>query len=213
MAGGGFVNSLRCFRLTVLFLAIVLGAGGASCPPAPPSELNALSVEQLITEVHTALENTAETLVARKVHLTSAILDLQVVASRKNGASIQLWVLSVDRSTESEATQQVILTLVPEADKEIASIHSGEFATLLENAIVAAAKAVEADVLAQKNKTPKAKVPLKLHTLEATVSFVVTASGGGGAKATMAPIPVTVGLEGSSKSKAVQKLTLKFEEK
>jgi len=205
------VYTLRHFKLTVLCLAISLGAGGASCPPAPPSDVNALSVEQLITEVHSALENTAETLMARKVQLKTATLDLQVVASRHDGVSLKLWVLSVDRSVESEATQQVVLTFVPEGERELLSRKQGEFASLLENAIVAAANAVEADLQAQKNKSPKPIVPLKLQTLEATVSFVVTAGTGGGVK--LAAVPVTVGLEGSSKSKAIQKITLKFAEK
>jgi len=198
------VYKARLASLSVLVpLSIALGAGACgSCGPFTPSAQNSLKVEDLLKEVHIALNAAAPSLEQLHVPLRTVTLNLQTVATNKGGGSLDLWVVSLGQSIECEATQELSLTLVP-APLAKGYREKASFGEQLAKAIVSAAQSVQGD------HDPQS--PLKLHQLNASVTFGVAEETKGSGRFKV--VPVAAGVEGSMKRKAVQKITLVFEEK
>jgi hypothetical protein len=188
-----------------LSLATILGAAACSsgrCEPVSPSRDNALPVGEVLKEVHVALNYVATSLGPEGPPLKSATLTLQTVATDKGGGSLEIWVVSVGKSVECEATQEIVLKLVPDGKRD--SREGPTFGKQLAQAIVSAVQAVRKD--------DDQLSPLRLNQLSATVSFALTSEIKGNVKVPIL-VPVTAGLEGSVKNKAAQKVALLFEER
>ena len=132
--------------------------------------------------------------------LKSVKLTLQTVATGKVGGKISFWVITIGRSLQKEASQEVVLELVPPKAGNPANISSESFTKALEDSILDAAQGIQG--------ADEGTIPLKLNSLAVTLGFTVTAEGTAGAKLTLAP--VTLDISGQKDKKVVHKLEVSY---
>ena len=182
---------------------VLLFVTGCVTPP-PPATVpgnQAVAIEDVISQVQSALANAQTSLADKRFPpLKQVKLSLQTVATKKDGVTLKLWVLSFGSTVEKTSTQQMDLTLVPPPaglPKKVAAVSLTED---LESAIISAAEGVQ--------KARTGTPPLELSTLDVQIGFTVKGDVNGGPNVTLAPI--TLGLTGDVASSNVQVITVSF---
>jgi hypothetical protein len=132
--------------------------------------------------------------------LESVTLTLQASAIRQIGGKISLFFISFGHAVQRETTQELTIILEPPKPVRLATPLPPSLADQLVDAIVAAVDGVQ--------QARGGSPPLQMKTLEIVVSFVVEKDTTGKFDFTLQP--VTAGLGGDMKDKAVQKLKLTF---
>jgi len=166
---------------------------------ANPNE--SVTIQEVVAQVKEALSNVQTKLTNNQLPpLTSVKLTLQTVATGKAGAKISFWVITIGGSLQKEASQEVVLELVPPNPGNAANISSESFTKALEDSILDVSQGVQG--------ADQGNLPLKLNNLSVTLGFTVTAEGTAGAKLTLAP--VTLDISGQKDKKVVHKLEVSY---
>ena len=166
-----------------------------------PNPNESITIQEVVAQVKEALSNVQTKLTNNQLPpLKSVKLTLQTVATSKGGAKISFWVITIGGSLQKEASQEVVLELVPPKPGNPANISSESFTKALEDSILDVAQGVQG--------ADQGNLPLKLDNLSVTLGFTVTAEGTAGAKLTLAP--VTLDISGQKDKKVVHKLEVSY---
>jgi hypothetical protein len=189
----------RIMLLTLLLVSPAIGSGKDDKNSASPNE--SVTIQAVVSQVKEALSNVQTKLAKNQLPpLKSVKLTLQTVATSKAGGKISFWVITIGGSLQKEASQEVVLELVPPKAGNPANISSESFTKALEDSIFDAAQGVEG--------AGEGTIPLQLNNLSVTLGFTVTAEGTAGAKLTLAP--VTLDVSGQKDKKVVHKLEVTY---
>ena len=166
-----------------------------------PNPNESVTIQAVVAQVKDALSNVQTKLTNNQLPpLKSVKLTLQTVATTKAGVKISFWVLTIGGSVQKEASQEVVLELVPPKPGNPANISSETFTKALEDSILNVAQGVQG--------ADQGNLPLKLDNLSVTLGFTVTAEGEAGGKLTLAP--VTLDISGQKDKKVVHKLEVSY---
>jgi len=181
----------------VLFLSPVVGQDKNSSQ----NSNNTVTIQAVVAQVKEALSNVQTKLTAKQLPpLKSVKLTLQTVATSKAGGKISFWVITIGGSLQKEASQEVVLELVPPKPGRPVNMSSETFTNALEDSILEAAQGVQG--------ADQGSLPLELQNLTVTLGFTVTAEGAAGAKLTLTP--VTLGISGQKDRKVVHRLEVAY---
>ena len=162
---------------------------------------NTVTIQAVVSQVKEALSNVQTKLTAKQLPpLKSVKLTLQTVATSKAGGKISFWVITIGGSVQKEASQEVVLELVPPKPGKPVNSSAETFTNALEDSILEAAQGVQG--------ADQGSLPLELQNLTVTLGFTVTAEGAAGAKLTLTP--VTLGISGQKDRKVVHRLEVAY---
>jgi hypothetical protein len=160
-----------------------------------------VTIQDVVSQGKDALSNVQTKLANKQLPpLKSVKLTLQTVATNKAGATISFWVITIGGSLQKDATQQLVIELVPPKAGNASNVSSENFTQALEDSIINAAVGVQ--------NAAQGPVPLQLNSLAVTLGFTVTAEGTAGAKLTLAPI--TLDVSGTKNKKALHTLEVTY---
>jgi len=170
--------------------------------PAPP---DAITIQEVLTEVQRGLSDAQRQLVAAKIPpLDSVVVHLLTEYHVSGGPKFKVLIFSFGKTWERERSNELTITLrPPRADQQPELLNTPGLASQLVTAIVAAAQGVK-DAEAG---TP----PLQLANLKAEFGFVVKESTSAGAKFEI--VPVSADLKADWSKKAVHTITVTFASK
>lgn len=191
--------------LTCLSVALVTpSCTTTTLPPAPLVSSDSVEIRAILTEVRKALDAGAAELKDDSLPpLDSVTLTLQASVARDLGGKVNVLIVAFGASIQAETTQELVLTLAPPKPPKAIASPLPTFSDQLVQAIVGGIRGV-------KNASHR-NPPLELQSLETSVSFTVEKGATGSASFQIQP--VTVGLSGDLKDKAVQKIRLVFKAK
>jgi hypothetical protein len=187
----------------IMLMLLVVSPGIASAKDAKESSNpnQTVTIQAVVAQVKEALSNVQTKLAQNQLPpLKSVTLTLQTVATGKVGAKISFWVITIGGSLQKEASQEVVLELVPPKAGNPSNISSESFTKALEDSILDTAQGVQG--------AGEGTLPLQLNNLSVTLGFTVTAEGTAGAKLTLAP--VTLDISGQKDKKVVHKLAVVY---
>lgn len=169
-----------------VLLLLPYSSMGQTPQKKPVGDPNAsVTIQDVVSQVKDALSNVQTKLADKQLPpLKSVKLTLQTIATKKAGATISFWVLTIGGSLQKDATQQLVIELIPPKAGNPTNVSSESFTQALEDSIINAAMGVQ--------NAAKGPVPLELNSLAVTLGFTVTAEGTAGAKLTLAPINLDV---------------------
>jgi hypothetical protein len=189
----------RVMIAVMFFLSPVGALGNDKKDTTNPNE--SVTIQAVVSQVKEALSNVQTKLTNKQLPpLKSVKLTLQTVATSKAGAKISFWVITIGGSLQKEASQEVVLELVPPKAGNPVNISSESFTKALEDSILDVAQGVQG--------ADQGSLPLKLQNLTVTLGFTVTAEGTAGAKLTLTP--VTLDISGQKDKKVVHKLEVAY---
>jgi len=199
------MNAMRVFAALTALPLLGLESGcvnGQTTATKPAAQ--AVAIEDVISQVQKALAN-VQTVLANNHFppLKQVKLSLQTVATKKDGITLKLWVISFGSTVEKTGTQQMDLVLVPPPPGLPEKTASSSLTDDLQNAILSAADGIQ--------NAKKGPVPLVVGSLDVQIGFTVKGDVNGGPNITLAP--VTLGLTGDVSTSAVQTITVTFANK
>jgi len=196
---------IAAIGLACLSLALVTSSCTTTAPqPTQLVSSDGVEIRAILTEVQKALDASAAELKDDSLPpLDSVTLTLQASVARELGGKVNVLIVAFGASVQAETTQELVLTLAPPKPPKAIAPPLPTFSEQLVQAIVGGVRGVKS--------ASHGHPPLELQSLEATVSFTVEKSATVGGSFTIQP--VTVGLSGDMKNKAVQKLRLAFKSK
>ena len=166
-----------------------------------PNPNESVTIQAVVGQVKEALSNVQTKLAKNQLPpLHSVKLTLQTVATSKAGGKISFWVITIGGSLQKEATQQIVLELVPPKAGNPSNISSESFTKALEDSILNAAQGVQG--------AGAGSIPLQVDSLSVTLGFTVTAEGSAESKLVLAP--VTLDLSGQKDKKVVHTLQVSY---
>lgn len=196
-------------RLPGTLFVSVLTAAALSCVPAIPlhaqadSETLGVPVEDLLTQIQTALAQVQKDLAFEKIPpLKSVTLDLQAAATVQAGPKINLYIFSFGKKWEKDRSQQIQITLTPPSPQT--PLRSAKGPSLSQELVALIESAARGVQRARDNKD----VPLEASGLTAVFTFVIKGDTSGEAKFQI--VPVTVDLSGDLTKTATHKITVVF---
>jgi hypothetical protein len=194
------MTQMTRIAIAMVFFLSPLIASGKDKKDAQNSN-ETVTIQAVVSQVKEALSNVQTKLTNKQLPpLKSVKLTLQTVATSKAGGKISFWVITIGGSLQKEASQEVVLELVPPKAGNPVNISSETFTKALEDSILDAAQGVQG--------ADQGSLPLKLENLSVTLGFTVTAEGTAGAKLTLAP--VTLDISGQKDKKVVHKLEVAY---
>lgn len=165
------------------------------------AESQGVVIDRLLPQIQRALIRVQdEADVANLPKLTSVRLELSTFLKKGADGKIRFFVFSLGGGGSQETSQNITLTLSPPAPGAPSPVGVDYLADALANSILSAARSV--------HEARTRKPPLILTELKATIKFVVTKIGGGGAEFEVGPIGFE--LSGEVKSTEIQTITVTF---
>jgi hypothetical protein len=170
-----------------------------------PPPADAITIQEVLTEVQRALSEAQHQLIAAQVPpLDSVVLHLLTEYNVSGGPKFKVLIFSFGKTWERQRSNELTITLKPpKPDQPLQSLSTPPLATQLVAAIVAAAQGVK-DAEAG---TP----PLQLATLKAEFGFIVKESTSAGARFEIVPVSADVKADWSKK--AVHTISVTFASK
>lgn len=191
--------------LCAAVLAWIITIAPAPSPSQDKPAADAVTIEEVLTEVQRGLAEAQQQLVAGKIPpLDSVVLNLQTEYKVQGGPRFKLLIFTFGKTWERQRSNELVITLKPpkpSLEPQIAATPS--LASQLVAAIVAAAQGVRD----AETGTP----PLQMTGLRAEFRFVVKESTSAGAKFEI--LPVSADLSGDWSKKAVHTITVTFASK
>jgi hypothetical protein len=174
----------------------------ASSPSQDRPAADAVTIQEVLTEVQRGLAEAQQQLAAGKIPpLDSVVLNLQTEYNVQGGPRFKLLIFTFGKTWERQRSNELVITLKPpKPSMETQIAATPNLASQLVAAIVAAAQGVRD----AETSTP----PLQLTTLKAEFGFVVKESTSAGAKFEI--VPVSADLKGDWSKKAVHTITVTF---
>ncbi len=197
------MTSNRLVSSPAACLALTLSLTACSTTEPPPTPANSARIEAVLKEVQAALNLSAAKLNTRMPPLDSVTLTLQASAVRGADGKISLLFIAFGHSIQRETTQELTVVLEPPKPARLMAPPAPSLADQLVDAVVGAVEGVQ--------QARSGSPPLEMKSLEIVVGFVVEKDTSGKFDFTIQP--VTAGLGGDMKDKAVQKLRLAFRSK
>ena len=191
--------------LCAAVLAWIITIAPARSPSQDKPAADAVTIQEVLTEVQRGLAEAQQQLVAGKIPpLDSVVLNLQTEYNVQGGPRFKLLIFTFGKTWERQRSNELVITLKPpkpSLEPQIAATPS--LASQLVAAIVAAAQGVRD----AETGTP----PLQMTGLRAEFRFVVKESTSAGAKFEI--LPVSADLSGDWSKKAVHTITVTFASK
>ena len=188
--------------LCAAVLAWIITIAPAPSPLQDQPAADAVTIQEVLTEVQRGLAEAQQRLVAGKTPpLDSVVLNLQTEYNVQGGPRFKLLIFTFGKTWERQRSNELVITLKPpkpSLEPQITATPS--LASQLVAAIVAAAQGV--------NDAETVSPPLQLTGLKAEFRFVVKESTSAGAKFEI--LPISADLNADWSKKAVHTITVTF---